>query len=63
MALIGETSAGLRLLEKGDVIAYTPSQVAISSGRFDHVDVTVGHPLKTMAATEECAKYRPAHCR
>jgi len=65
VALTGETSADLRLLEKGDVIVCTPSQVCQACGHvvnaFDNF--TVGYPLKAMAATEKCAKYRPAHCR
>ena len=64
VALTGETSAVLRLLKKGDVIVCTLRYVeraAISSG---HVDiVTVGRSLKMMAATEECSKHWPAHCR
>jgi pre-mRNA-splicing helicase BRR2 len=64
VALTGETSADLRLLEKGDVIVCTPSQVrrgaAISPVLSDNF--AVGCPLKAMAPTEERAKYRLAHC-
>jgi hypothetical protein len=66
VALTGETSADLRLLEKGDVIVCTPSQVRrawLDKNLFLMGRVTVGRSLETMAATEERAEYRAPHSR
>jgi pre-mRNA-splicing helicase BRR2 len=64
VALTGEASADLRLLEKGDVIVCTPSQVCLAylppwQGISDKV--TVGCPLQAVAATEERAEYWSAY--
>jgi hypothetical protein len=66
VALTGETSADLRLLEKGDVIVCTPSQVRrawLDENLFLMGGITVGRSLETMAATEERAEYRSAYSR
>ena len=67
VSLTGETSADLRLLEKGDVIVCTPTQVKplykSSQITFHSLSLRpVGCTLKTLAATEKCAEYRPTHC-
>ena len=67
VSLTGETSADLRLLEKGDVIVCTPTQVCTLLF-LDDLDivtdfVSVGHPFQTVATTQECAKYWAPYCR
>lgn len=58
VSLTGETSADLRLLEKGDLIVCTPSQVRRSLScfayRYSLTAFIVGCPIKAMAPEEEC---------
>ena len=65
VSLTGETSADLRLLEKGDLIVCTPTQVRCSrydnTAYADHV-AAVGRALSTLASEEERADHRSPHC-
>jgi pre-mRNA-splicing helicase BRR2 len=66
VALTGETSADLRLLEKGDVIVCTPSQVSEILLLKYHALLTscsVGRYLAQVATAQERAKHRPPHRR
>jgi len=60
VSLNGEASADLRLLEKGDVVARTPSQVSFFNRGVSlllKMILLVECPVSKMAATQECAKY------
>ena len=65
VSLTGETSADLRLLEKGDVIVCTPSQVRDRLFLLRDNDSSwsaVGCDLKKVAPAEECTDHWTAHC-
>ena len=66
VSLTGETSADLRLLEKGDVIVCTPTQVSHFVNDISvHqclVLTLVGCDLSSMASTKECPEHWVAHC-
>jgi ERCC4-related helicase len=65
VSLTGETSADLRLLEKGDVIVCTPSQVRNLLPLVDDDSsslIAVGCHLEKVAAAEECTEYRSSYC-
>lgn len=65
VSLTGETSADLRLLEKGDVIVCTPTQVRdvcpIMCSETNYFSI-VGCLIETVAPTQKCAKYWTSHC-
>ena len=65
VSLTGETSADLRLLEKGDVIVCTPTQVRqifpFYFRLFSHL-LTVGRPFTTVATTQKYSKHRSSYC-
>lgn len=65
VSLTGETSADLRLLEKGDLIVCTPSQVRLFLFSVDTVLMIriVGRLIAPVASTEECPKRWTDHCR
>jgi pre-mRNA-splicing helicase BRR2 len=65
VSLTGETSADLRLLEKGDVIICTPTQASFVCLLYDSklIPSTVGCYFQKMAPEEKCAKHRLTYCR
>jgi hypothetical protein len=65
VSLTGDTSADLQLLEKGDVIVCTPSQVCNRDFPFlvKRLDSNpVGCHFKTMAPAEKCSTHRVTYC-
>ena len=67
VSLTGESSANLRLLEKGNMIVCTPTQVKplhkSSQIPFNSLSLwPVGCTLKTLVAMEKCTEHRPTHC-
>ena len=65
VSLTGETSADLRLLEKGDVIICTPAQVYLNIYLLTLITECcslVGRGFATMASTEECANSWATYC-
>ena len=67
VSFTGESSADLRLLEKGNVIVCTPTQVKplhmSSQITFNSLSPRlVGCTLKTLVAMEKCTEHQPTHC-
>ena len=66
LSLAGETSADLRLLEKGDVLMCTPTQVHffcyncfVFIADFNLFSFAVGCHFSEVATTQECTNTRP----
>jgi pre-mRNA-splicing helicase BRR2 len=66
LSLTGETSADLRLLEKGDVLVCTPTQVlffcyncSVFVADFNLFSFAVGCYFSEVATTQKCANARP----
>ena len=69
LSLTGETSADLRLLEKGDVLVCTPTQVlffcyncSVFVADLDLLSFAVGCYLSKVATTQKCPNARPLDC-
>ena len=69
LSLAGETSADLRLLEKGDVLVCTPTQVHffcyncfVFVADFNFFSFAVGCHFLEVATTQECTNARPLDC-
>ena len=59
VSLTGETTADLRLLEKGDLIVCTPSQVSVSSWlSICADDILVGRTVAALESAQERTEHR-----